>query len=128
MVGRDGGAQRIECLGQIKAAGGGALRAQYRNIRIGRDLQHRNAGGEYDFGYQKEREGRDAGCGNKEQRAARHGQQSGHHGPLVADPLHHPTGGYCEDEVSAEKDKLHEHDREVVQVKYRLEGAGSGCH
>ncbi len=54
--GRNGGAQRIEGLRQIEPAGCSALRAQYRDIGIRRDLQHRDAGGEYDFRNQKERE------------------------------------------------------------------------
>ena len=117
----DGGAERVEGLREIQAAGGGLGRSKDDHIGIGGNLQQRHASRDNSQRHQKQRKGWNHGRWKKTERADRHDQQACHHGPLVADPINHFAGGKREDEIAGEEEGLHQHDFGIVQREEMLQ-------
>ena len=111
----DDGAERVEGLRQIQSAGCGVCRPKHRDIRIGRYLQGRDAGCEHDERGEKERERGHAGGGDEKQCTDAHGEESGDHGALVADPFDDFSCRDAEGCIRAKEDELYEHGFGVVE-------------
>ncbi len=120
-VRRDGGSQRIECLGQIQAAGRGLRRPEDGDVGIGGNLQGGDAGGEDDLRGEKEGIRWHAGSGQEEEDAHSHDAETNHHGALVADGLNQLGGGLREDKVTAEEREIDQLGLGVVQLEDLLE-------
>src|SRR6202011_1493852 len=116
-----GGAERIESLGQVQPARGGPFRSEDGDVRIGRDLQHGEAEADDKEGRQEKRIGEETGRGPKERATYSRDHQADHNAVLVAKP----RDGIADrgrnreveqraDEVSAEERELDEHGMEVI--------------
>src|SRR5208282_3338038 len=118
----------IERLRQIQSAGRGSLRPEYRHVRIGGDLQHRESEPHNEQSDEKQRV-RQGGRGRPEQGATGgRNQKSDDDAVLVTDAGDRTArrcGNQkiekCADEVGAKKGELHEHRLEVVERERLLE-------
>jgi len=124
----DGGAQGVEGLAEIEAAGGSALGPQDCDVRIGRDLEHGKSQSDDEKRDQEESIG-DHHCGGiKEGASDSRGDQADDHSILVADAVDRIAGdGRKEvidqgtDSVGSEKGELHQHRLKIVEGKGLLE-------
>ncbi|MNN16881.1 hypothetical protein D3C81_1300360 [compost metagenome] len=118
---RQRGAQRVERLGQREPARRGLLRPQQRDVRIGRHLQHGDAGRQHE---QRSKEAFvDAQCSRRPetQRADAGNHQAGDDAVLVTQPRHQPAGRQRHQEIRTEEGELHQHRAGVVQLEHCLQ-------
>jgi len=90
--GRDGGAEGVERLREVQAAGRGARGAEDSDIRVGRDPQHSNAAREDQESREEQAIGGNEGRGQEQQRAGTHDEDSRDHSALVAYPVDQLSG------------------------------------
>ncbi|MCY1301919.1 hypothetical protein D9M70_515560 [compost metagenome] len=108
-------AERVEGLGQGQAARGRIRRTKHGHVRVGRNLQQRDAACQHEESTEEQRIDAKA-CRRDEQRAADGGDDEAEHDPpFVADALDERAGGQRDDEIGAEEAELDQHRLRVVE-------------
>ena len=119
--GRQRGAERVEGLGEIQPARRGALRSKQTHVRVGRDLQQRDAACEYEKAGEEHAVGRHCGGRIEQERAKAGNDKADDDAVLVADRGDDASRRQRHDEIGAEEGELHQHDLRVVKRKQRLQ-------
>ena len=119
--GRDEGADGVEGLGEVEAAGGCLGRPDDGDVGIDGDLHDGHAGGEDDERAEEDGEEREVGGGDEAGGADGHDDEADDHGLLVAVLIDEGSAGVAEDEVGGEEGELHGEDFGVVEREDALE-------
>ncbi len=118
--GGDEGAEGVEGLREIEAAGGGCLRAKVGDVWVRGNLKAGDAGGEDDQSCEEQAVGCGGGGWEEEQGSGSHDDEADDHGLFVAAPLDQLARGQSEDEIGREEGELDEEGLAVVQAEDSL--------
>jgi hypothetical protein len=114
-------AHRIESLHQVQARRSRFRRADHGDVRIGCDLQQRDARRDDEKGGEHHAVRRQPGGGDHQQGAGRHDQQPDHHRTLVADAFDQLRRRDGRDEIRDEPYRFNQRRLRVVEIEHRAQ-------